>query len=91
MIGEQLAQGLDAKCCSEWGVTDRCPATGGVPQASILCPVLFNIFINYLDTGFKGILSKFANNTKLGGTVDSLKGRGTLQRDRLEYGQPGTI
>ncbi|RMC20217.1 hypothetical protein DUI87_01063 [Hirundo rustica rustica] len=48
---------------------------------SILGQVFFNIFINDLDTGFKGILSNFANNIKLGGAVDSLEDREALQRD----------
>lgn len=30
---------------------------------------VFNIFINNSDTGLEGILSKFANNTKLGGVL----------------------
>lgn len=58
---------------SDWG-----PVTSEALQSFILGPVIFNILIIDLDVQLEGILNKFANDARLGGTVISIKGKGAL-------------
>ena len=58
----------------------------GVPQESVLAPVMFNIFINDIDSGVECNLSKFVDDTKLCVMADIPKRWDDIQRglDRLE-------
>jgi hypothetical protein len=53
----------------------------GVPQGSVLGPVLFTVFINDLDDGIKSRISKFADDTKLIGCAGSKEETDNIQED----------
>ena len=51
----------------------------GATQGSVLRPLRFIIYINDLDRGVNSKLSKFVDDTKLGGEMDSRGGGDQIQ------------
>ncbi|KAF7684982.1 putative RNA-directed DNA polymerase from transposon X-element, partial [Cucumispora dikerogammari] len=61
---------------SQWATV-----TSGVPQGSVLGPLLFIIYINDLDNDITSKITKFADDTKLCHKANCEKDRLTIQSD----------
>lgn len=49
--------------------SDQGCVTSGFPKGSVLSSLLFTIYINDLDTGIGRVVSKFADDVKIGSDV----------------------
>jgi len=66
-------------CASGWS-----EVVSGVPQGSVLGPLLFLIYINDIDDGIINKLSKFADDTKLVGKVTTEDQVSSMRKDLNE-------
>ena len=57
--------GRRQRVCINQSYSNWAPVTSGVPQGSVLCPLVFLIYINDLDTNIVRKTSKFAVDTEL--------------------------
>ena len=53
----------------------------GVPQGSVLGPVLFLVYVNDIDDGLTCKVSKFADDTKIGRKITTTSDKEELQAD----------
>lgn len=63
----------------------RWPVTSDIPQGSRLAQTPFNVFINNHDDEVVTSLTRFVDDIKFGGVVNSPEGKATLQRAQEKW------
>jgi len=74
-------RGRKQRVCFRGTMSDWLEVLIGVPQGSVLGPLLLLIFINDLDCGISNWILKFADDTKIFGSITSEKDIVSLQKD----------
>ena len=74
-------RGRKQRVCLRGRVSEWLAVLSGVPQGSVLGPLLFLIFINDLEYGVKNWILKFADDTKIFGKISTDRDTVRLQED----------
>ena len=74
------------KVCIDGASSGWVKVTSGVPQGSVLGPVLFLIYINDIDANLISTIGKFADDTKMCKSVSSAEGVQKLREDLVKLG-----
>ncbi len=61
--------------------SDWTPFTSGIPQGSVLGPVLLIIYVSDIDVELNYFITKFADDTKLGNSIITDRDRMSFQED----------
>lgn len=78
---ESWLSGRSQRVVANGVASDWVPVTSGVPQGSVLGPLLFLIYINDLDENLLSRIAKFADDTKLGANAADEAAVRNLQHD----------
>ena len=66
---------LEGKC------SDSCPVLSGVPQGTVLAPLLFLIYINDIPSNIQCVLRLYADDILIYTTIQSVDDCNLLQND----------
>ena len=78
---ENWLSGRQQRVCLDGARSQWRSVTSGVPQGSVLGPIVFLVYVNDIDVGIINLLLKFADDIKVLGKVQTLDEADAFQND----------